>query len=391
MPESSRPRLRGPGGELARLMLAQLFLNACFTGTRMAAPLQALRLGHGEAAVGLLIALFALAQVFLALPAGRYCERHGLKRPIAAAVVVAVAGGGLAAAWPVFPVLCVGAFLTGGAGGVAIIAMQRHMARVASEPAALRQAFSWLAIGLALSNFLGPVLAGVVIDSAGFRAAFLAMAALPLIGWLSLRGAADPVPAAPGGTGRGTGAWDLWREPGLRRLLIVTGLLSACWDVHTFLVPVLGHERGLPASVIGSILGAFGIAAAAVRLLTPLVAAQLREWVILFGAMLATAVLFGVYPLVQAPLAMGVCSALLGFSLGSTLPMVMSLLHQLAPEHRYGEAVAVRVIVINMSSVGIPMVSGLAGSLIGAAGVFWAAGVMVGAGARLAAGFRPQA
>jgi len=391
MPESSRPRLRGPGGELARLMLAQLFLNACFTGTRMAAPLQALRLGHGEAAVGLLIALFALAQVFLALPAGRYCERHGLKRPIAAAVVVAVAGGGLAAAWPVFPVLCVGAFLTGGAGGVAIIAMQRHMARVASEPAALRQAFSWLAIGLALSNFLGPVLAGVVIDSAGFRAAFLAMAALPLIGWLSLRGAADPVPAAPGGTGRSAGAWDLLREPGLRRLLIVTGLLSACWDVHTFLVPVLGHERGLPASVIGSILGAFGIAAAAVRLLTPLVAAQLREWVILFGAMLATAVLFGVYPLVQAPLAMGVCSALLGFSLGSTLPMVMSLLHQLAPEHRYGEAVAVRVIVINMSSVGIPMVSGLAGSLVGAAGVFWAAGVMVGAGARLAAGFRPRA
>jgi hypothetical protein len=34
----------------------------------MAAPLQALRLGHGETAVGFLIALFALAQVFLALP-----------------------------------------------------------------------------------------------------------------------------------------------------------------------------------------------------------------------------------------------------------------------------------------------------------------------------------
>ena len=31
--------LRGPDGELARLMLAQLFLNAGVTGTRMAAPL----------------------------------------------------------------------------------------------------------------------------------------------------------------------------------------------------------------------------------------------------------------------------------------------------------------------------------------------------------------
>ena len=57
----------GQGAELVRLMLAQLFLNACVTGMRMAAPLQALRLGQGEAAVGCLIALFALVQVFLAL------------------------------------------------------------------------------------------------------------------------------------------------------------------------------------------------------------------------------------------------------------------------------------------------------------------------------------
>jgi len=369
-------------------MLAQLFLNACVTGTRMAAPLQALRLGHGETAGGVLIALFALSQVFLALPAGRYCERHGLKRPLAWAVVAAVGGCAVAAAWPVFPVLCASALLTGGAGGVAVIAVQRHTARVVSEPAALRKAFSWLAIGLALSNVLGPVLAGVVIDGAGFWVAFLALAMLPLLAWLSVRGAADraSMPSVSA-NGRG-GAWDLWREPDLRRLLIVTCLLSSCWDVHAFLVPVLGHERGFPASVIGGILGAFGIAAAAVRLLTPLVAAQLREWAILVGAMAATAILFGLYPLMQAPLAMGVCSVLLGISLGSVQPMVMSLLHQLAPAHRYGEAVAMRVVVINASSVGIPMLCGAAGSLIGAVGVFWAAGVMVGAGARLAVGLR---
>jgi MFS family permease len=138
-------------------MLAQLFLNACVTGARMAAPLQALRLGHGEAEVGVLIALFALAQVFLALPTGRYCERHGLKRPMAWSVVAALAGAVIAAAWPVFPALCASALLTGGAGGVAIIAVQRHTARILSDPAALRKAFSWLAIGLALSNVVGPV------------------------------------------------------------------------------------------------------------------------------------------------------------------------------------------------------------------------------------------
>lgn len=378
----------GDGSELVRLMLAQLFINACVTGMRVAAPLLALRAGVGEAAVGGLIALFALAQVLLALPAGRYCERQGLKRPVGWSVLVAVAACAMAAAWPVFPVLCASALLTGGAGGVSIIAVQRHAGRIMSDPVALRKGFSWLALGLALSNVLGPVAAGVVIDGAGFRAAFLSIAMLPLLGWLSVRGAVDRMLAPAQSVDRRDSAWDLWRNPPLRRLLVVTWMLSSCWDVHSFLVPVLGHERGFSASVIGSILGAFGFAAAGVRLLTPLVAARLREWAVLVGAMAATAVLFAIYPLMQTSLAMSACSVLLGVTLGSVQPMVMSLLHRLTPEHRYGEAVAMRVIVINASSVGIPMVSGLAGSLIGAAGVFWAAGLMVGAGVKLAVGLR---
>src|SRR6187551_646536 len=105
--------------ELARLILAQVCLHACMAGTRMAAPLLALREGHSAAAVGVLLALFALTQVFLALPAGRYADRHGLKRPMGLSVAAATAGAGLAVAFPVFPVLCLSALLTGGATGAA--------------------------------------------------------------------------------------------------------------------------------------------------------------------------------------------------------------------------------------------------------------------------------
>ena len=55
---------------LARLIAAQVSLHACMTGFRMAAPLMALREGHSAAAVGMLLALFALAQVFLAKEPG---------------------------------------------------------------------------------------------------------------------------------------------------------------------------------------------------------------------------------------------------------------------------------------------------------------------------------
>jgi MFS family permease len=369
---------------LARLIAGPIFLHSCMAGTRMAAPLLALRQGHSEAAVGVLLALFALTQVFLALPAGRYADRHGLRRPVGFSVIAATIGAVLAVAFPVFPVLCLSALLTGGATGAASIALQRHVGRAAESPTELKQVFSWLAIGPAISNFIGPFSAGLMIDHAGFRAAFLLLAALPLVSWLWVRTLRELPPAVAPARQRQQRAWDLLGEPVFRRLLLVNWLLSSCWDVHTFVVPVLGHQRGISASVIGSILGAFAVAAALIRLVLPLMAAQLREWAVIAGAMGVTAVLFGVYPFLGGPLSMGICSVLLGASLGSVQPMIMSMLHQITPGHRHGEAVAMRVMAINASSVTMPLLFGLAGSVIGVSAVFWTVGVAVAAGVRLA-------
>ncbi|MEO5669845.1 MAG: MFS transporter, partial [Ramlibacter sp.] len=233
---------------LARLIASHVFLHACMAGTRMAAPLLALRQGYSEAAVGVLLAFFALTQVFLALPAGRYADRRGLKRPVGWAVVACALGAGVAVAFPVFPALCLSALLTGGATGVASIALQRHVGRAAENPTQLKQVFSWLAIGPAVSNFLGPFCAGIMIDEAGFRAAFLLMAVFPLVSWFWVRTAKELPPVIRAEGDHGGTAWDLVREPMFRRLLIVNWLLSSCWDVHTFVVPVLGHERDLSAS-----------------------------------------------------------------------------------------------------------------------------------------------
>ena len=382
--------------ELARLILAQICLHACMAGTRLAAPLLALRAGYSPAAVGVLLALFALTQVFLALPAGRFADRHGLKRPISYSVLAACTGAALAAAFPVFPMLCLAALMTGGATGAAVISLQRHVGRAASGSLQgslkLKQVFSWLAIGPAVSNFLGPFTAGLLIDHAGptpgslwgYRAAFLLMAVLPLASWALVQRTLElpPVVAADGVVK--PKAWDLLREPMFRRLMMVNWFLSSCWDVHTFVVPVLGFERGISASVIGSILGAFALAAAAVRLVMPLLAAHLREWKVLVGAMLTTAALFAVYPLMRSALAMGVCSVLLGLALGMVQPMVMSMLHQITPEARHGEALGLRLMAINASSVLMPILFGTAGAVAGVAVVFWSVGAVVGLGARAA-------
>jgi dipeptide/tripeptide permease len=86
----------------------------------------------------------------------------------------------------------------------------------------------------------------------------------------------------------------------------------------------------------------------------------------------------------HAPLAMGICSALLGLALGMVQPMVMSLLHQVTPGHRHGEAVGIRFMVINASSVAMPLLFGAAGALVGVSAVFWTIAATVGSGTRVA-------
>ena len=96
--------------ELARLISGQICIQASMAGMRMAAPLLALKQGYGPLAVGFLMAFFALTQVFLAIPAGRYADRHGVRRPVGWSVLLASIGAGLAVVFPVFPVLCLSAY-----------------------------------------------------------------------------------------------------------------------------------------------------------------------------------------------------------------------------------------------------------------------------------------
>ncbi len=368
-------------------------------GSRLAAPLMALKMGYSAWAVGVLLALFSISAVFLALPAGRYIDKYDFQRPVGIAVLVALFGAAVpaAASAPVlalpqlvqFGALCVAALCTGGATGTAVIAFQRYVGRAANDSLALKKAFGWLAVGPAISNFLGPLVAGLLIDHAGYSTAFIAMACFPLVCWYWVRDTpnlpATPAPAK--GTAKSS-AWDLLRNPAMRRLLIVNWFLSSSWDVHTFVVPVLGHGMGLNASTIGAILGAFAIAAASVRMLIPLFAKHLREWAVVTGAMLMTAVLFGIYPLMHSAWAMGACSVLLGLALGSVQPMIMSSLHHITPEHRQGEALGLRSMTVNGSSVVMPVLFGSLSAIVGVNFIFWGVGLVLGLGARLAMGLK---
>ena len=376
LPASAHAAAARAGPILLALVVGQIGLHAAMAGVRLAAPLLALRDGHGAFSVGLLMALYAAAPALLSLPAGRMADRHGYHRPVRIAVGLSLVGAALAllaavvdARWRL-PLLGLSAVCAGSGANLGV-----------RSPAERVRMFSWLSVAPSLSNMVGPVLAGVLIDLGGFAVAFAAMLVLPLLtGWCMRwvpreppRQRAATESAAPAGLA-------LLGTPGLKRLLGVNWLMSACWDVHQFVVPILGFERGFASTTIGLILGTFTFAVTAVRLSMPLWAHRIAQIAMLRAAMIGTALAFALYPLVHTPWLMAGCAALLGLALGAVQPMMLSMLYELSPPGRHGELIALRAMIMNASSTAMPLLFGGAGSALGAAALFWVVGAAVAAG-----------
>jgi MFS family permease len=366
---------------LVAIIVGQVCLHACMAGVRVAAPLQALQAGHSAWAVGVLMALFAAGPIAFALPAGRLADSHGYHRPLYLAVALGVSGGLAACVSQHYLALCLAALLTGTGANVGLITIQRSAGRLANNATERMRVFSWVGLAPALANVVGSISAGLLIDHAGFRAAFAVLMLMPLaaLAWARFVERGDArAPSASSSPRRA--AWSLLQSAQLRRLLLVNWLLSASWDMHGFVLPVLGHERGMSASAIGTILGLFAAAVAAVRLLVPLLAHRLREREVLIGAMLCTAAVLALYPLMHAVWLMATCAVLLGLALGSVQPIIMSTLHQITQHERHGEAIALRSMTINFASTAMPLLFGVGGAALGAGALFWVMAAAVGAG-----------
>jgi MFS family permease len=242
--------------------------------------------------------------------------------------------------------------------------------------------YSTLALGYAISGFLGPLVAGLTIDHGGFPRTFALLAVLPLVpavvlgrGMLALPG---PHPAHQAGPARR--ALELVRHRKLRRVFALNLMFSVAWELHTIVIPVYGARIGLSASEIGFVLSSFGAATFVVRAGLRWVLRRLTEHQILTIALFVAATVYLLFPLAKVAPALMALSFCLGLGLGMSQPMVMSLLHSHAPPGRMGEAAGVRMSLVQSMSVAVPLAFGALGATIGLTPVFWSVGVCLATG-----------
>ncbi len=264
-----------PFGVLIALGVAN---HVVLTGSRVAVSLNALALGANAATVGALMALFALLPMFFAIPAGRLADRLGVRKPMLAGSIGMMASVVMVTLLPGLPALFATAVLIGVSFMLFQVAVQYATGEMGG-PGARTRNFGLLALGLSTSSIAGPLIAGFMIDHAGYHATFALLALFPLIPIAVLGTNRIPLPGPHPAHAMHpqSSAFDLVAHRELRRVFIINGLTSMAWELHTLFVPIYGHAIGLSAFRIGLILAAFAAATFVVRLAMPAIARRVSR------------------------------------------------------------------------------------------------------------------
>lgn len=371
---------------LVFVILLTVLSHIGFVGSRITVSLAALNADSSAVwTVGVLMALFAAVPMLIGVHAGRLMDRVGLHRPLAISSAALVTGILLPFGWPGIPMMYAAAVLIGTSFMLQHIALN-HLVGWIGDPADRAVNFSWLALGYAISGFIGPLLAGFAIDLLGHRMAFLLLALPPAAAgalFLWRRPALPPV-QEPKSDAAKHRLSDLLREPQLRAAFLFSGLLATGWDLYTFVIPLYGTSVGLSPSIIGIVMSTFALATFVVRLAMPTVARRLNEWTVVCAALVISGCAYSLFPFVEkVPFLIGL-SFVLGIGLGCAQPMIMAVLYTSSPAGRQGEAVGVRTTMINASHTFLPLLFGAVGATLGIGTVFWSMSALLLSGGWLA-------
>jgi MFS family permease len=357
------------------IIFLTVLTHLSFAGFRVIISLTAIHYEATPFTVGVVMSLLTVVPMLFAVRWGRYVDRIGVRGPMLAGAALILAAMVLGWAVPRLETLFVASALAGSGFFLYHIAVGQAAALIGKPEERVRN-FTLLALAFSASGFLGPMLAGFAIDGIGHHWAMLALAsaALTTVVVLSARRIETPRHAASAAHGEKQRLRDLLLAPGFRRIFAVSGTLSVTWDLFAFVTPIYGSQIGLSASTIGLILGCFGGAVFAVRLVLPVLAHRVNAWRLLIAAMLLSGALLFAFPLVKDVPQLMALSFLLGLGLGGTQPYIMSLLYEIAPPGRGAEVLSVRTWLINFSQTGVPLASGAIGAAAGMLPVFWGMG-----------------
>lgn len=375
---------------LLKILFTMLVMHAVSTGLRFTVTLDAIAHSGTSREVSLMLAGVALVPAFFAISAGRWLDRAGLGKPLALAIAAAAAAGALTLSfpsavvglWPLFA-----ACILVGLGFMLANTITQRLTGDVLPPEKRSMGFTAVSIITAASGLVTPVLAGYAIEWRGHAAFYAFAMTAPLI--LALLAFSPLMRNVFGRVRKRTekkaadtkgAAKEILADKPMRTVLISSVLISVAWEVGNLMMPIYCASVGLTPSETGWVLGSFSAASFVVRFLMPGLMRLFSEWRLISFTFLVAAVAFLLFPLFEATYALMGCSFLLGLGLGASYPNTMALVYRFAPKGRIGEAIGLRLSMMNFSKATFPIAMGALGSVIGAGATLGALGVFTGCG-----------
>lgn len=393
MPRDPEPAAASPSPRtisLLQTLAIVLLWNSAYKGARVANTLYALELGADPFHTGLLLATYAVFPLVLAVFTGKIADRHGARMPVVAGTIISAVGILLPFVWPVFPVLFASAAVSGAGFILVQVSVQSLVGSLGSGPARTSN-LNLYALVVAVSDLLGPVVAGFSIDHVGHVRAYLHLGLLSLAAVLVVFCLVNRLPHAATAADRSRQRMmDLIQIRDLRRMYLTSALIMSGLDLFQLYLPIYGHSIALPASVIGVILGAFAAAGFVTRALLMGLVRRFGEEPTLRYAMFLAAGTFFLIPLFENAWMLGAVCFVLGLGMGVGQPLTVMLTYNYSPSGRHGEGLGLRIAINNTMHVAVPAAFGAAGSLLGLAPVFWASSAILALGG-YAGGVRAKA
>lgn len=378
------PRRRRAGIRLVLATNVTVFVGV--TGARIVYSLYGLQLGAGAAGVGAIMAMLYVFPLLLSWPIGALADRHGARGLLVGGTACGAAAMLVPVFWPALAALYVSALFLGFTLAATSVLGQFLIGEL-SRPDDRAKNFGNYALSGAVCLFLGPVLAGFCIDHFGHivTCGVIALLLLGVLGMLLAFGGLFP---RGGGSLRERGnVWQTLRGPGVWKILAISSLAQLANDLFQTFVPVLGHEAGLSAAVIGSVLSAFAAGSFAVRIAMARLVAHWGEGRVLVAAFHCSALTYVLLPFAHGPLTLGALGFLFGCALGCAQPLTMLLMFGGTSGGRAGQLVGLRLTANNVARILGPALFGAIAAAASLLLVFWINAGLMALGGRLGGAF----
>jgi MFS family permease len=356
-----------------------LFNMTAVRAGRVLLTLYTIKLGGGPLAVGMLAASFSVIPVLFSWVGGRWVDRFGSRWLL----FLGVAGSSSGILLPFFAPSLTTVLIAGTLSGLSMtfcnVSLQSLVGQL-SKPEHRAKGFSNYSLAGSLSSFIGPMIAGITIDSIGYHYTCLMVVGLALIPicMLIIRGKA--LPRGSGKQAQTGTLWHLFSTPGIGRVLMISSTAQVANDLFQFYMPVYAHEAGLSATAIGLVLAMYAASSFIVRFALPRLIALSSEDKVLVAAFLIAGTAFMLVPFVKGGLLLAMMSFLIGIGMGCASPITMMLMYANSPKGRGGEAMGLRLTADNLTRLFGPILFGMMAASAGLASVFWLNALMLGSG-----------